>query len=124
MHIPRDSDVVFVEYSVNDPQAPNPPFQNDMRRGMERLLRRLLTYPRRPAVILMHAYMWHKWVHADEMHDEVPFLETHVTVLSLYSWLLRASTGAPHLGVLMHTVKACTLLASTSLSILSRMLLL
>ena len=60
MHIPKEADIVFVEYSVNDPQAPMPHFTNDMRRGMERLLRRLLTYPKRPAVVLMHAYMWFK----------------------------------------------------------------
>lgn len=38
------------------PQNPMPPFQNDVRRGFERLVRKLLNYPNRPAVVLMHAY--------------------------------------------------------------------
>ena len=46
--------------SVNDPESPMPAFENDVRRPFERLLRKLLKFPNRPAVVLMHAYVWAK----------------------------------------------------------------
>ncbi|GLI61581.1 hypothetical protein VaNZ11_003996 [Volvox africanus] len=57
-HVPRDADVIFVEYAVNDEEMPMPHMNNQIRRPYERLLRKLLGYPNRPAVILMHAYRW------------------------------------------------------------------
>ena len=38
------------------PQTPGPPFQNEARSGFERLIRKLLNYPNKPAVVLMHAF--------------------------------------------------------------------
>ena len=35
-----------------------PPYQNQDRAGFERLIRRLLNYPNRPAVILFNGYRW------------------------------------------------------------------
>ncbi|GLI61503.1 hypothetical protein VaNZ11_003832 [Volvox africanus] len=58
VHVPRDADVIFVEYAVNDEEMPMPHMNNQIRRPYERLLRKLLGYPNRPAVILMHAYRW------------------------------------------------------------------
>eukprot|EP00798_Chlamydomonas_sp_ICE-L_P013622 gene13622-19500_t len=63
VHVPASSDIVFVEYSINDPKQPNNvpeviPAMDPLRRPYERLLRKLLKYPRRPAVILIHSYMW------------------------------------------------------------------
>uniref|UniRef100_A0A7S0S1A6 SGNH hydrolase-type esterase domain-containing protein n=1 Tax=Chlamydomonas leiostraca TaxID=1034604 RepID=A0A7S0S1A6_9CHLO len=60
MHIPKDSDIIFVEYSVNDWHNPTPAFQNNVRRPFERLLRKLLNYPKRPAVVMMHQYIWYQ----------------------------------------------------------------
>eukprot|EP00798_Chlamydomonas_sp_ICE-L_P032023 gene32023-16547_t len=54
----NDADIIFVEYSVNDVTPKEPPFINNIRRAFERLLRKLLQYPNRPAVVLMHSYIW------------------------------------------------------------------
>eukprot|EP00195_Chlamydomonas_chlamydogama_P016102 CAMPEP_0202891718 /NCGR_PEP_ID=MMETSP1392-20130828/1712_1 /ASSEMBLY_ACC=CAM_ASM_000868 /TAXON_ID=225041 /ORGANISM="Chlamydomonas chlamydogama, Strain SAG 11-48b" /LENGTH=508 /DNA_ID=CAMNT_0049575555 /DNA_START=27 /DNA_END=1553 /DNA_ORIENTATION=+ len=59
MHVPKDADIVFVEYTVNDFQAPNPTFTNNIRRGFERLLRKLHLYPKRPAVVMVNSYIWY-----------------------------------------------------------------
>ena len=53
-------DALFSHRSVNDPESPMPAFENDVRRPFERLLRKLLKFPNRPAVVLMHAYVWAK----------------------------------------------------------------
>ncbi|GAX74287.1 hypothetical protein CEUSTIGMA_g1736.t1 [Chlamydomonas eustigma] len=59
VHAPREAaDIVFIDYSINDPTDSFPAMDNMMRRPFERLLRKLLNYPRRPAVILIHAYRW------------------------------------------------------------------
>ena len=59
LHIPKDADIVFVEYSVNDWHSPGgPPFQNNIRRAFERLLRKIMRYPNKPAVVLLNAYIW------------------------------------------------------------------
>ncbi|GIM15714.1 hypothetical protein Vretimale_18452 [Volvox reticuliferus] len=58
VHVPREADVIFVEYAVNDEEMPMPHMNNQIRRPYERLLRKLLGYPKRPAVVLMHAYRW------------------------------------------------------------------
>eukprot|EP00798_Chlamydomonas_sp_ICE-L_P021436 gene21436-28402_t len=61
VHVPDTADIIFIEYAVNDPEWPNPgpPMNNPCRRSFERLLRKLLNYPRRPAVVLMHSFIWH-----------------------------------------------------------------
>jgi len=58
IHVPKETDIVLVEYSVNDPYNAGPLFANEYRRSYERLLRKLLVYPHEPAVILMHSYNW------------------------------------------------------------------
>ena len=40
------------------PRSPRPTLRSQVRRPFERLIRKLLLYPRRPAVILIHAYRW------------------------------------------------------------------
>ena len=45
-HVPPTAQLIFVEYSVNTPEP----------REYERLLRRLLRYPRRPPIILLHMF--------------------------------------------------------------------
>ena len=47
-HVPPTAQLIVVEYSVNTPDA----------REYERLLRRLLVYPNRPAVLLLHMFKW------------------------------------------------------------------
>ncbi len=47
MHVPAHADIVFVEYTVNDVEDPwGTPMDNPARRPFERLLRKLLNYPR------------------------------------------------------------------------------
>ncbi|GFH13751.1 SGNH_hydro domain-containing protein [Haematococcus lacustris] len=57
VHVPKSADIIFVEYSVNDQAVALPVFDNAMRRPYERLLRKLLKYPNRPAVVLVHTYV-------------------------------------------------------------------
>ncbi|KAG2493702.1 hypothetical protein HYH03_008216 [Edaphochlamys debaryana] len=58
LHVPATADIVIVEYAINDEEMPMPHMNNQVRRPYERLIRKLLNYPRRPAVILLHAYRW------------------------------------------------------------------
>jgi hypothetical protein len=55
-HVPLDADVVLVEYAVND--AFNAPVDSDLRRSFERLIRKLLNFPNRPAVVLVNSFMY------------------------------------------------------------------
>ncbi len=52
----QDADIVLVEYALNDEHAiafaPSPEY---VQRAFERLLRKLLSYPNKPAVILLNA---------------------------------------------------------------------
>lgn len=43
---------------MNDAAFPTPAFDNAPRRSFERLLRKLLRYPRQPAVVLVNSYAW------------------------------------------------------------------
>ena len=44
--------------SINDSSNPQPLWNNEVRRPLERLVRKLLDYPLRPAILLLHAYDW------------------------------------------------------------------
>jgi lysophospholipase L1-like esterase len=51
-----EADLVFVEYTVNDGWEDEPPIaKSDRAKAFERTLRTLLSLPRRPAVVLVHA---------------------------------------------------------------------
>eukprot|EP00884_Botryococcus_braunii_P008547 jgi/Botrbrau1/17694/Bobra.0166s0118.1 len=56
--VPQDADLVFVEYSVNDWEVLNANrsrwMDNGIRRGFERLMRKVLQLPHVPAIILLH----------------------------------------------------------------------
>ncbi|KAG1666906.1 hypothetical protein FOA52_005966 [Chlamydomonas sp. UWO 241] len=60
VHLPKDADIIFLDYSVNDDYTAVPPMDNKVRRPFERLLRTLLNYPRQPAVVMIHAFAWHR----------------------------------------------------------------
>ena len=47
----QDVDVVFIEFAINDPTGPAT--------AIERLIRKTLMYPNRPAVVLMNWWLWH-----------------------------------------------------------------
>ena len=47
---------MLVEYAVND--QPGMEFEGDQRKGFERLLRKLLNYPKKPAVILVNSFAY------------------------------------------------------------------
>lgn len=49
LHIPEDSDLVFIELAVNDEGIP------EHVENMENLLRGIMELPRRPAVVLVEA---------------------------------------------------------------------
>ncbi|GIL73990.1 hypothetical protein Vretifemale_4073 [Volvox reticuliferus] len=55
-HLPPSVDIVFVEYAANDSPAPRWTFSDPSRRSMERLLRKLLQLPSKPAVVLVNMY--------------------------------------------------------------------
>ncbi|KAG2494860.1 hypothetical protein HYH03_007100 [Edaphochlamys debaryana] len=50
--------LVLVEYAVNDDPAPSPAMNNEARKSMELLLRKILSLPDRPAVVLLNAFSW------------------------------------------------------------------
>ncbi|KAG2432625.1 hypothetical protein HXX76_008965 [Chlamydomonas incerta] len=51
-------DLVLLEYAINDPPFPQPAFENEPRKSLELLLRKLLLLPGRPAVALLNGYRW------------------------------------------------------------------
>jgi len=62
-----DADMVIVEFSVNDSEETplkkgqideDDPSQGSQLKNFERLLRKLMTLPSQPAVVLMHYYSW------------------------------------------------------------------
>ncbi|KAG2493156.1 hypothetical protein HYH03_008579 [Edaphochlamys debaryana] len=55
---PGAVDLVLVEYTVNDAPLPVPYMENESRKSLELLLRKLLGLPRRPAVVLLNSYRW------------------------------------------------------------------
>eukprot|EP00798_Chlamydomonas_sp_ICE-L_P023364 gene23364-30625_t len=60
VYAPKDTDIFFVEYSHNDMvEGPGRPMAT-LRRSFERLIRKLLNYPNRPAVILYHHFNYMK----------------------------------------------------------------
>ena len=46
VHVPRDSDIVLLDYTINDPEPINPPYDTPVRKPFERLIRKLLNYPK------------------------------------------------------------------------------
>lgn len=60
MHIPVYADIIIAEFNVNDESNPSPPVDNVARRSFERMLRKLLDYPNKPAVIILNAFRWFK----------------------------------------------------------------
>ena len=46
--------------SWNDIHNVQPPLANPERRQFERLVRKVLDYPSRPAVLLLHVWTWHQ----------------------------------------------------------------
>lgn len=54
VRVPSDTDVVFLEFAVNDEPAPD--LDRPARRVHERLVRKLLKYPNRPAVVTYNHY--------------------------------------------------------------------
>lgn len=57
-HIPATSNIIIVEFTLNDEANPNPEMNNLPRRAFERMLRKLLSYPNKPAVIILHVFRW------------------------------------------------------------------
>lgn len=54
-----DSELYAIHLSsINDIANPSPLWDNRERRSLERLVRKLLDYPLKPAIILLHAYDW------------------------------------------------------------------
>ncbi|KAG1678053.1 hypothetical protein FOA52_000849 [Chlamydomonas sp. UWO 241] len=92
VHVPLVTDLVLVEYSVNDMQKTHPLFMNEYRRAFERLLRKLLEYPNSPAVVLVHSYDWngaprgHFWSNLEREYVEF------ATFYDLPSLSLKAAT--------------------------------
>lgn len=59
-HLPGNVDIVVAEFNINDEAMPSPAMQNPARRSFERLLRKLLSLPSKPAVILLNVFKWFK----------------------------------------------------------------
>jgi hypothetical protein len=46
MHCPKEADIIFIDYTLNDPLSNSQSMDNPVRRSFERLIRKLLSYPR------------------------------------------------------------------------------
>jgi hypothetical protein len=57
VHVPESADIVVIEYAMNDPWD-GIGMEHDYRKAFERLIRKLLQYPRHPAVVLVDAYSY------------------------------------------------------------------
>ena len=69
LHVPRAADVVFVDYSINDKRREElpvgtAPMDNPTRRPFERLLRKLLNYPRWVAARVIQVAEQSLWTEA------------------------------------------------------------
>ena len=60
LHVPQNSSIVIVEFAVNDEHNPGTLWINSARKPLERLIRKLLDYPLKPAVVFLHTYDWHE----------------------------------------------------------------
>ena len=60
LHVPQNSSIVILEYSHNDEHRPFVLWNNSARKPLERLVRKLLDYPLKPAVLFLHTYDWHE----------------------------------------------------------------
>ncbi|MEW5305456.1 MAG: hypothetical protein WDW36_007994 [Sanguina aurantia] len=69
MHIPVYADIIVAEFNVNDESNPSPPVDNVARRSFERMLRKLLDYPNKPAVIILNAFRWFKTFSGETPYD-------------------------------------------------------
>lgn len=56
MAVPRNADLIILEYALNDGNIQDR--HHEMRRVQERLVRKLLNYPHKPAVLLAHILPW------------------------------------------------------------------
>ena len=46
VHVDKEADIIIVDYTLNDPADAHPIMDNTFRRPFERLLRKLLSYPK------------------------------------------------------------------------------
>ena len=46
VHVPKEADIIVLDYSINDDYNTMPAMDNNVRRPYERMLRKLLNYPR------------------------------------------------------------------------------
>ncbi|KAL4442042.1 hypothetical protein ABPG77_011303 [Micractinium sp. CCAP 211/92] len=113
-HVPPDADLVTLEFTVNERKEA--PFTSIERRSFEQLLRRLLSYPGRPAVMMLHHYSWFDSV-GDGLNQGLYYAEPEsqlstlaqfydIPALSVRAavWRLMA-TGARHFRVNKVTLK-------------------
>ncbi|KAG1678961.1 hypothetical protein FOA52_013024 [Chlamydomonas sp. UWO 241] len=107
LHVPQEADIIFVDYAYNDDWGAQVPISetnelgsfNSMRRPYERLLRKLLSYPRNPAVVLIHSFVWN-----DPMPGVLPGTYYHSAERDLHEFAtyyqlqeLSVKAGAFHL---------------------------
>ena len=81
-----------VEYSVNDVTDTHPLYLTDMRKSFERLIRKVHNYPKKPAVVLVHSYIWNHLPPGEvqAQHRSPPsniaVLPVHHRVVHSYVW--------------------------------------
>jgi len=70
--VPAHADIVFVEYARNDNAQLQGDFTGPLRRSYERLLRKLLKYQHKPAVIILSSFVWHPLLRGNSL-DLLPW---------------------------------------------------
>jgi len=98
VHVPKHADIVLLDYTVNDQDQPiGPVMDNPVRRPFERLLRKLMYYPNKPAVIMVHSYIWHKlapfagvyWTSCErDFHDLATYYRLQEVSVKASAWKL------------------------------------
>lgn len=81
--LPKESDIIVVELTFNEPA--DIPMTHPIRRGFEKMLRKLARLPHSPAVIVLHHYAWH-YAHGDGMAAGLFYraAEGHLSTLAQY----------------------------------------
>ena len=102
-HIPHDTDLVIVEYGHNDVHHPRDGdgMDNSERRPMERLLRRLLEYPKRPALIFLNMICWFEtmWYGPETEKMKGVFYDSAEAGFSEFAWYYSIPSSSVKAGV-------------------------
>ncbi|KAK3286862.1 DNA polymerase alpha subunit B [Cymbomonas tetramitiformis] len=86
-HVPADVDLVIIEYAVNQMLPDKSIAKSDPVQQYERLVRKLIRFPNRPAIILLQTFSWSRGFNRIAHNSWSSFFETpedHFAVVAKY----------------------------------------